>query len=102
MSNNMTEEAIFEQLKTLQQGQLRLETMLDREIKQLKTEQIADLRRDKDRLADDQRRLWEAVSLLQQNQHISAGGRQMVQTLMTACVGLVSGGMGAVAAHFLH
>jgi hypothetical protein len=50
----------------------RLEGLLRQEITELKTEQISELRKDKDRIADDQRRLWDRLVAmeLRENQRV--------------------------------
>ena len=56
-------------------GFSRIEMLLRQEINDLKAEQISELRKSLDRLADDQRRVWEQIYDLQRqnNQRIGSG-----------------------------
>lgn len=69
----MTEVAALEDRVTRLEGQIlegfkRIEDMLRSEIKDLKDEQIKDLREGNKRLADDQRRAWEAIESLRRHE----------------------------------
>ncbi len=57
------------------EGLKRIESLLRSEINGLKTDQIKDLREANARLADDQRRLWEAMRAMEmrESQRIGAG-----------------------------
>jgi hypothetical protein len=59
----------------------RIERRLDKEIGDLKDEQISDLREANRRMADDQRRLWEAVRLLEQRDNQRIGGNRALSGL---------------------
>jgi hypothetical protein len=61
----------------------RIEALLQKEIAELKTEQIADLRKQIERIADDQRRLWEAVRTLETDRNRAHGGAKVISGLMT-------------------
>lgn len=56
---------IMAQLASITGSITRLESRLSQEVSDLKNEQIAELRASHGRIADDQRRLWEAVRLLE-------------------------------------
>lgn len=57
--------ALASEVKSLTAAVARLERVIEKEINQLKAEQIADLKTSISRIADDQRRLWEAVRALE-------------------------------------
>ncbi len=59
----------------------RLERLLRTEISDLKTEQITDLREANKRLADDQRRLWEALRDLERRESQRVGGRRVLSSI---------------------
>lgn len=95
----MTEVAALENRVNRLEAQIdagfsRIETLLRSEINDLKTEQINDLREANKRLADDQRRLWEAVSTLQSREAQRYGGDRKLRGLSQ----LVSGGIGGLIA----
>lgn len=54
-------------------GFKRIENLLRQEITDLKTEQIQDLRKQNDRLADDQRRLWDRVNDMERRENLRDG-----------------------------
>lgn len=57
------------------QGFQRIEGLLQREISDLKSEQIAELRKTNERLADDQRRLWDRLSAMENRETLRVGER---------------------------
>lgn len=66
--------AIIQQLTDLASAVARLEMLIRNEISDLKTEQIADVKNSINRIADDQRRLWDAVRTIENARHESQGG----------------------------
>jgi len=82
----------------IKSGFERIENLLRQEINDLKTEQINDLRKANDRLADDQRRLWERVGDMERRENRRAGehgGRNHVLSaighfLSAACGGAIT------------
>jgi len=75
--------AMIQQLENLSQAIGRLEGLIHNEISDLKNEQIADLKRAVERIADDQRRLWEAVRAIENARSATQGG---VKTLYAVFV----------------
>jgi len=78
----------------------RIEALIVKEIDDLKSEQIADLRRENERLADDQRRLWEAVRTLETDRNRAHGGAKVISGLMTFIASIA--GSSAAAALITH
>ena len=74
----------------------RIETLLQKEISDLKTEQIADLRRQIERIADDQRRVWEAVRSLENARNQAHGGGKVLSGLITGIIAIISSSAAAV------
>jgi len=89
-------------IETLVQSVARLENLIKEEITDLKREQIADLRKANDRLAEDQRRAWEAIRELEQTKNRQQGGIGAIHAALMALVGMMSGAIGAVIAKLLH
>lgn len=83
--------AMMEKLDSLHEAIARVEKKIDQEIADLKQEQIADLRVAIDRIADDQRRLWEAVRALETDRNQDKGSWRVIQGI----TGLVAGSVGA-------
>ena len=75
--------AMIQQLENLSQAIGRLEGLIHNEISDLKNEQIADLKRAVERIADDHRRLWEAVRAIENARSATQGG---VKTLYAVFV----------------
>lgn len=74
----MTEVAALDHRVTRLEGDIkagfeRLENLLRQEIADLKSEQITELRKANDRLADDQRRLWERLVDMERRENRRAG-----------------------------
>lgn len=70
----MTEVAALDARVTRLEGQItdgfdRIEGLLRQEINDLKAEQISELRKANDRLADDQRRLWDRLIDVERREH---------------------------------
>ena len=74
----------------------RIETLLQKEISDLKTEQIADLRRQIERIADDQRRSWDAIRALETVRDRAHGGGKVLSGLVTGLIAIVSSSAAAV------
>lgn len=91
----MTEDAISVQLATLTDAVKRVENKLDKEVSELKSEQIGELKKSYERLADDQRRLWNIV-------HEHRGGLKVSQVILTLVGSLLSGAIVALIVHFAH
>lgn len=91
----MTDDLIAQQLQLLHEAVQRVEDKIDKEIADLKNEQIADLKKQVDRLADDQRRLWETALK-------SHGSRVTHQVWITILASLSSGIIGMAIVHFWH
>lgn len=89
------ERIVNSRLEPLLAAMERVERKIDKEISDLKTEQIGDLRKAVERLADDQRRLWETA--LQ-----SQGSKYAHQVWITLLASLASGAIVWVIAHFVH
>jgi ferric-dicitrate binding protein FerR (iron transport regulator) len=54
-------------------GFLRIENLLRQEINDLKDEQLSDLRKQNERLSDDQRRLWDRLTEIERRENRRAG-----------------------------
>jgi len=93
--------AMISQIETLQQSVTRIEALITREIQDLKNEQIADLRRQNDRLADDQRRAWEAIRALENERNRMYGGVKVIHAVVATVSGLVGAGVAALVGKFL-
>ncbi len=89
--------AIFERLDHLTETVNRLEELIMREIKELKSEQIAELKRQNERLADDQRRAWEAIRAIENRENRMAGRDRAVQ----AMIGVIGLFLGSAATAFV-
>lgn len=61
-----------------------------------------DLKGENARLADDQRRMWDAVRKLEDDRNRQVGVRGATSTLRQTLIGLSSGGIGAVIGWLLH
>ena len=71
-------------------GFLRIEDLLRQRIDDLKDEQIADLKAQIARLADDQRRIWDTLHAMQLRDSQRAGGNKMLAAIghfLSAAVG---------------
>ncbi len=94
--------AIMQQLEHLTASVQRLEGLIVREIQELKSEQIADLRRQNERLADDQRRAWEAIRTLENRGNQYYGSMKTAHTITATISALIGGSIAAVIAKFVH
>ena len=74
----------------------RLENLLRQEINDLKSEQINMLREENKRLADDQRRVWEAVRSLENDRNKAHGGGRVFTGLMTGLISILGSSAAAV------
>jgi molecular chaperone GrpE (heat shock protein) len=93
--------AMMEKLEHLTEGMSRLEALISREINDLKSEQIADLKRQNERLGDDQRRAWEAIRTLENKQNQYYGGVKIVHAVVATVSGLLGAALASVATKFL-
>lgn len=86
---------------------------IKQEIQELKTEQLHDIKssidrveRDSkaahDRLADDQRRAWDAIRALEADRFRRQGGAGAMKALWTSLTAVIGGGVGAFIAWLLH
>jgi hypothetical protein len=74
MSGELALEARMTRLEdSMNAGFARIESMMRKEIDDLKTEQIKDLRESNTRLADDQRRLWDRVTEFERRENVRIG-----------------------------
>ena len=89
--------AMTAQLDNMQATLARLEKKIDTEIAELKTEQIAQLRAENTRLADDQRRMWEALRNLENDRSAERGSKRAINSLTHTVSGLFGGAFGAFA-----
>jgi len=92
----MTEVAALEgrvtRLETqISEGFNRIENMLQREISDLKTDQISDLKKANERIADDQRRAWDAIESLRRREDQRFGGERKLGSISH----FLAGGFGA-------
>jgi t-SNARE complex subunit (syntaxin) len=98
---------ISTKLENLEGSIERIEALIMKEITDLKNEQIADVRKTLekyasdgskaiDRVADDQRRLWEAVRSLENDRNRAHGGGKVVAGLITGIISIVSSSAAAV------
>jgi hypothetical protein len=78
------------------EGFSELKVIVRQEISDLKTEQIADLRKANERLGDDQRRLWDRVSELERRDHERKGSGRLVGSITY----FMSAGLGGFATWF--
>lgn len=81
---------ILAQLRHLGEAVQRIEATIAKDISLLKTEQIAELRKAVDRIADDQRRLWEALRPLERRQYEQAGGSRVIHGGIALVSGFIS------------
>lgn len=93
--------AMMEKLEHLTEGMARLEALISREIQELKSEQIADLKRQNERLADDQRRAWEAIRNIENKGNQYYGGVKVMHAIVATVSGLFGAGIAAVLAKFI-
>lgn len=80
----------------------RLEALIREEIQDLKREQIADLRKANDRLADDQRRAWEAIRELEKNRSGISAAFKTAHAISSLIVALIGGAVGSIVTKVLH
>lgn len=90
------EDRINLKLENLGDQVSELKDLILREITDLKNEQIADLRRDNERLADDQRRSWEAIRSLEADRNHALGGGKVVYMAITAVLTFIGSSAAAV------
>jgi hypothetical protein len=62
-------------------GLTRIETLLRQQIQDIKSEQLKDLKDNYQRLADDQRRAWDAIRELEKSRSQTAGGVRVMDRL---------------------
>jgi predicted nucleic acid-binding Zn-ribbon protein len=74
-----------------------LNILLQREIAQLKDEQISDLKKGNERLGEDQRRLWDQVHIVQNNEAKNSGSRETLFSAGHALMVLLGGLLTVVA-----
>jgi hypothetical protein len=77
----------------IMEGFKEIKSLLTREIDDLKKEQLRDLRGALDRLADDQRRLWEAVGKLQNRASERTGGSKAIDRLWSIVAMIIGGAL---------
>jgi hypothetical protein len=91
----------------LSHGLKRIEDLIRREISDLKAEQLKDIKASIDRvekdlkgehqrLADDQRRLWDAVRALELSSGKLHGGSIVLRSVAHSVTGIVAGAIGAL------
>ena len=78
----------------------RIEGLLRQEINDLKTEQIKDLREANNRLADDQRRLWDQVTELQRRDYQRIGSGRTIGAITNIMSAVFGGSVAALVAYF--
>ena len=96
----MSEAQVTQQLEHLTASIDRLEQLIMREIQDLKSEQIADLRRHIERLADDQRRAWEAIRTIENSTYQYYGGVKALHATIAIISGMLGAGIAALIAKF--
>lgn len=84
----------------ISQGFDRLEGLLRNEISDLKNEQLSDLREQNRRLADDQRRIWEAVRSVETRENRRDGGSNVLSAIWHALSGVAGGAVALGASWF--
>ena len=83
----------------------RIENLIRQEIKDLKLEQLADIKQtidrvekdlkgDHQRLADDQRRLWDRLTSLERRENERSGGDRRLHGAWISVSGLLGGAIG--------
>lgn len=98
---NMTEVAALDARVTRLEDQItsgfeRIENLLRQEISDLKTEQISELRKDKDRIADDQRRLWDRLVEMERRENRRAGDHTGQHRVLGGIGHFLSAGLGGL------
>lgn len=91
---------LIQKIEALSDGMDRLEALIRNEIQELKTEQIAELRRANERLADDQRRAWDAIRALENERHQAAGGFRVIHGIIVVGSTIIGAVMAALVAKF--
>lgn len=94
--------AMMEKLENLTTSVARLEDLIVREIQELKAEQIADLKRQNERLADDQRRAWEAIRMLENKGNQYYGGVKVIHAVIATVSGLVGAALASLISKLIH
>jgi hypothetical protein len=95
----------------LNQSLVRIEGLIRQEIQDLKTEQLSEIKKSldrieressktTDRLADDQRRLWEAVRALEGRENLRTGGNRAFVSA-GHFISAIAGGLIAAAVNWL-
>lgn len=79
----------------------RLDATITEKISAIKDEQILYLREADQRLADDQRRAWEAIRALENDRFKRQGSISAMLTAVSALVGLIGGAVGSFVTHYL-
>jgi chromosome segregation ATPase len=105
----MTEGTLQERVNRLEEaitdGLSRIEVLIRQEIKDLKSEQLADIKQtidrverdlkgDHNRLADDQRRLWDRVTSLERRENERRGGFRALHAVWLSVSGVLGGLIG--------
>ncbi len=86
--------------EAISNGLARIEDLLRTSITDLKGEQIKDLKDSYTRLADDQRRIWDAIRELEKHRDTTAGGQRVWNSIWN--VGSAAlGGSGVAIASWL-
>jgi hypothetical protein len=80
-------------------GFRRVEELLTREITDLKNEQINDLRKAQERLADDQREMWKALRLQESFTHQRQGSSKTIGGISNFLSAGLGGLIAAIAAY---
>jgi hypothetical protein len=97
----MTEVALLDARVTRLEDQItdgfgRIEALLRQEINDIKTEQITDLRKANERLADEQRRLWDRVVEMERRENHRVGDQNGQHRVLGGIGHFLSAGVGAV------
>jgi len=90
------------EFRAFQESLTRIENKIDKEIADLKSEQIADLKVQNVRLADDQRRSWEAIRKLEDHRNLSQGGKATINYITTTLFASVGATIAVIIGHFIH
>jgi hypothetical protein len=91
---------ILAKIDAIEAGMHRLERLIEAEIRDLKNEQITDLKESITRIADDQRRLWEAAARQQDQLNTWRGGLSAIHYVVLA-VGAIIGSIAGILGRML-
>jgi hypothetical protein len=88
--------------KAITDGLSRIEALLRQQIQDLKSEQLKDLKENYLRLADDQRRAWDAIRELEKARNVRDGGGRVIDRIFDRAAPIAAAIVGYFLATWRH